>query len=102
MRLLLARALRHALPRHPAPAAARDNPARDARRGFRVGSVTKTFVAAVVLQLVAERRLSLDDPVPEAGGAPLRMLLDHTSGIYNHSDDPRVFEHGLLTQWQPQ
>ena len=69
---------------------------------FRVGSVTKTFVAAAVLQLVAERRLSLDEPVPEAGGIPLRRLLNHTSGIYNHSDDPRVFEHGLLTQWQPE
>jgi len=69
---------------------------------FRVGSITKTFVATVALQLVAEGRLSLDEPVPEAGGAPLRTLLNHTSGIYNHSDDPRVFEHGLLTRWKPE
>jgi len=69
---------------------------------FRVGSITKTFVATVTLQLVAEGRLSLDEPVPEAGGAPLRTLLNHTSGIYNHSDDPRVFEHGLLTRWKPE
>ena len=124
MRLLLALAL--AMGCLAAPAAARDNPARDLTRTgipgavvlshdgvhaagnvraddrFRVGSVTKTFVSAVVLQLVAERRLSLDEPVPEAGGVPLRTLLNHTSGIYNHSDDPRVFEHGLLTRWQPQ
>ena len=124
MRLLLALAL--AMGCLAAPAAARDNPARDLTRTgipgavvlshdgvhaagnvratdrFRVGSVTKTFVSAVVLQLVAERRLSLDEPVPEAGGVPLRMLLNHTSGIYNHSDDPRVFEHGLLKRWQPQ
>ena len=68
---------------------------------FRVGSVTKTFVATVVMQLVAEGRLSLDEPVPEARGVPLRTLLNHTSGLFNHSDDPRVFEHGLLTQWDP-
>jgi Beta-lactamase len=30
---------------------------------FRVGSVTKTFVATVVLQLAAERRVRLDEPV---------------------------------------
>ena len=89
MRLLLALALAIGLPA-PRP-----------RQPGAADLTTKTFVSAVVLQLVAERRLSLDDPVPEAGGAPLRMLLNHTSGIYNHSDDPRVFEHGLLTQWQP-
>ncbi len=123
MRLPLALAL--AMGVLAAPAAARDNPARDLTRTgipgavvlshdgvhaagnvratdrFRVGSVTKTFVSAAVLKLVAERRLSLDEPIPEAGGVPLRMLLNHTSGIYNHSDDPRVFEHGLLKQWQP-
>ncbi len=123
MRLLLALAL--AMGCLAAPAAAHDNPARDLTRTgidgavvlsddgvhaagnvrasdrFRVGSVTKTFTSAVVLQLVAEGRLSLDEPVPEAGGIPLRMLLNHTSGIYNHSDDPRVFEQGLLKQWQP-
>ncbi len=69
---------------------------------FRVGSVTKTFVSTVTLQLVAEGRLSLDQPVPEAGGAPLRTLLNHTSGVFNHSEDPRVFEHGLLQRWRPQ
>ena len=68
---------------------------------FRVGSVTKTFVATVIMQLVAEGRLSLDEPVPEARGVPLRTLLNHTSGIYNHAEDPRVFEHGLLKQWRP-
>ncbi len=72
---------------------------------FRVGSVTKTFVSATVLQLAAEQRLSLDDPidrwVPGAGPIPLRRLLDHTSGIYNHAEDPRTFEHGLLKQWRP-
>src|SRR5690349_10652671 len=75
----------------------------DAR--FRVGSVTKTFTAVVVLQLEAEGRLALDDPieryVPGAGPAPLRTLLNHTSGIPNHAEDPRILEGAPLRQWRP-
>ncbi|MFJ6481820.1 MULTISPECIES: serine hydrolase domain-containing protein [unclassified Streptomyces] len=57
---------------------------------FRAGSVTKTFTAAVVLQLAAEGRVDLDRPVrrylpgtvPDAYGAvTVRQLLNHTSGI---------------------
>ncbi|GAA2570118.1 hypothetical protein GCM10010435_50390 [Winogradskya consettensis] len=58
---------------------------------FRVGSVTKTFVATVVLQLAAEHRLRLDDPVartlpgvvPNGEHITLRQLLNHTSGLFN-------------------
>jgi D-alanyl-D-alanine carboxypeptidase len=57
---------------------------------FRAGSITKTFVATVVLQLVAERRLRLDDTVEEwlPGVVPagdrvtVRHLLNHSSGLY--------------------
>ncbi len=55
---------------------------------FRIASITKTFVATVVLQLAAERRLRLDDPLatflpdfPRADRITLRQLLNHTSGI---------------------
>jgi D-alanyl-D-alanine carboxypeptidase len=62
----------------------------------RVGSLTKTFVATVVLQLAAEHRLSLGDTVARwlpglvPGGADITLqeLLQHTSGIYSYSDDP--------------
>ncbi|GAB3980942.1 serine hydrolase domain-containing protein [Plantactinospora veratri] len=62
---------------------------------FRVGSVTKTFVATVVLQLVGQGRLRLDDTVERwlpgviPGGAQitLRNLLQHTSGIYNFTNE---------------
>jgi D-alanyl-D-alanine carboxypeptidase len=61
---------------------------------FRVGSITKTFVAACVLQLVAEGKLELDAPVerwlpglvPE--GVTVRQLLAHTSGLADYVDDP--------------
>ncbi|GIG20007.1 hypothetical protein Cch01nite_07310 [Cellulomonas chitinilytica] len=62
---------------------------------FRVGSNTKMFVATVVLQLVAEGRLSLDDSVerwlpgvvPGGAGITLRMLLDHTGGVFDYAQD---------------
>ena len=63
--------------------------AADAR--FRVGSITKTFVATVVMQLADEGRLRLDDPlsryVPASPWADvtLRQLLSHTAGVPDHS-----------------
>ncbi|WP_284746216.1 serine hydrolase domain-containing protein [Amycolatopsis sp. RTGN1] len=67
---------------------------------FRMGSNTKTMVATVVLQLVAEQRLRLTDPVgkwlpglvPNGDAITLRMLLGHTSGLFNYRDDPDVLK----------
>ncbi len=63
---------------------------------FRLGSITKQFAAAVVLQLVEEGKLSLDDPLskfvpgfPEPGAhATVRQLLNHTSGIKSYTSIP--------------
>jgi D-alanyl-D-alanine carboxypeptidase len=60
----------------------------------RVGSITKTFVSTVALQLVGEGRLSLDDTVEQwqpgliPGGAQItvRQLLNHTSGLFNYTN----------------
>jgi D-alanyl-D-alanine carboxypeptidase len=64
---------------------------------FSVGSVSKTFLAALVLQLADEGRMSLDDPVvrwlPAArvpGDATIRELLDHTSGLYDFFSNPAI------------
>ena len=55
---------------------------------FRIGSVTKIFVAALVLQLVAEGLLDLDgDAAPFAEGITIRQLLNHTSGLPDFFDD---------------
>ncbi|MEU1184716.1 serine hydrolase domain-containing protein [Streptomyces sp. NPDC005820] len=61
---------------------------------FRIGSVTKTFSAVVLLQLVDEARLSLDAPVDRylPGLLPddritVRHVLSHRSGLYDYSDD---------------
>ena len=77
---------------------------------FRIGSITKTFVATVVLQLVGEGRLTLDEPVARrlpgllANGHQItvRQLLNHTSGLPNYSDDPDLFA-GIVQNriWDP-
>jgi D-alanyl-D-alanine carboxypeptidase len=63
---------------------------------FRIGSLTKTYVAATVLQLVGEGRLSLETTVEDVlPGAvrgkgndgrriTVRQLLQHTSGLPNY------------------
>ncbi|HEY0696800.1 MAG TPA: serine hydrolase domain-containing protein [Micromonospora sp.] len=60
----------------------------DAR--FRIGSVTKVFTAAMVLQLAAEQRVDLATPVqrylpgllpPDYPPVTVRQLLNHTSGL---------------------
>ena len=85
---------------------------------FEIGSITKTFVATTVLQLVEEGKLSLEDTLttllPESITADilnsetitLKQLLQHTSGIPDYvdvlfnqaSDDPTVF----LQEWEPE
>lgn len=79
---------------------------------FRAGSITKSFVATVVLQLAAEGRLGLDDPLsrwlpgqlPNGDAITLRQLLSHTSGLAEYTGDPRVnepFAGDPGYRWQP-
>jgi D-alanyl-D-alanine carboxypeptidase len=65
----------------------------DPRMRFRIASNTKAFTAAVVLQLVGEKRLSLDAPVSRwlpriPGDITVRQLLNHTSGLYDPTEEP--------------
>jgi D-alanyl-D-alanine carboxypeptidase len=70
---------------------------------FRVGSISKPFVATMVLQLVDEASVDLDQTLstylpdtPIGGDVPIRMLLNHSSGLSNYSERsafiPDVFE----------
>jgi D-alanyl-D-alanine carboxypeptidase len=83
-----------------------------ARTPFVVGSITKTFVAALVMRLAEEGVLSLEDPLskwlpayPNAAKISLRQLLSHTSGVYNYFEHPDynslVFKRPTYN-WQPQ
>jgi D-alanyl-D-alanine carboxypeptidase len=63
---------------------------------FAVGSITKTFVAALVLRLAEEGQLSIDDllsthlpDAPRADQVTLRQLLSHRSGLHNYFMSPR-------------
>ncbi|MEW1691216.1 serine hydrolase domain-containing protein [Streptomyces sp. NPDC091265] len=64
---------------------------------FRIGSVSKSYVAVIVLQLVDEKKLSLDDKiekwlpglVPNGADITVRQLLNHSSGIPNYEDNPK-------------
>lgn len=63
-------------------------------RLHRIGSVTKTYVAAVVLRLADDGLLSIEDPIskyidgiPNGDGILIRHLLNHSSGIFNYAED---------------
>ncbi|MEV0547168.1 serine hydrolase domain-containing protein [Nocardia salmonicida] len=67
----------------------------------RIASNTKTFTAALVLQLVAVGTISLETPVanylPELGldeRITVRMLLQHTSGVFNFTGE--MYEDGTI------
>ena len=85
---------------------------------FEAGSITKTFTATTLLQLVEEDVLALEDTltdwlpatvtanVPNAEEITLKQLLQHTSGIANYTDvlfdramtNPLVF----AQDWEPE
>ncbi|GLY28903.1 serine hydrolase [Kineosporia sp. NBRC 101731] len=70
---------------------------------FEIGSNTKTFTAALTLQLVDRRQVKLDAPiekylpgvVPNGQNITVRMLLNHTSGLFNYTADEK-FAEGLI------
>jgi len=66
---------------------------------FEIGSITKSFVSAILLQLQIEKTLSLTDTVgkwlpeyPQWKNVTLRSLLNMTSGIPNYSNDPEFLK----------
>ncbi len=75
------------------------------RDRFRIGGISQTFVAVVILQLVAEEKLNLDDTlidwlseeicgaegersyrIPNSQKITIRQLLNHTSGLADYLD----------------
>ena len=60
---------------------------------FRIGSITKQFTAACIMQLVEQGKLSLDDRLnkffpdfPKGDSVTIHMLLNHSSGIASYTD----------------
>jgi D-alanyl-D-alanine carboxypeptidase len=61
---------------------------------FRIGSITKTFTATLILRLVDEGLLSLDDKldeyvagIPYANKITIRQLCNNTSGLANYGEN---------------
>jgi D-alanyl-D-alanine carboxypeptidase len=85
----------------------------DPSMSFRAGSLTKTFLATVLLQLQDEGKLNLDDTVskystdpkiPNADTITLRQLANMTSGLYNYSNDVNfgnAHAQNLQKNWTP-
>ena len=72
---------------------------------FRIGSITKQFTAACILQLAELGRLSLNDKLskyfpdfPKGDSVTIHMLLNHTSGIANYTSIPG-FENVERLSW---
>jgi D-alanyl-D-alanine carboxypeptidase len=79
---------------------------------FGIGSITKSFVAALMLELAEDKVISLDDRLarwlpeyPRADRITLRQLLNHTSGVPNMTES-RAFWRAQLARpfarWSPQ
>ena len=80
---------------------------------YRIASVTKAFVSVVTLQLEAEGKLDIDDPVakylpgvvPNGSAISLRELMNHTSGLFNYTDDAAFVSDPITSfsrPWTPQ
>ena len=79
---------------------------------FRIASITKTFTATVILQLVDEGKLDLEASPnkymgnePQTAGVTIRQLLNHTSGLFDYLEDQNFLEMAEqepLRKWQPQ
>ena len=72
---------------------------------FLLGSVTKQFTAAAILQLQEQGKLSVQDPIakhlpgwpkPNGDRITIHQLLSHTSGLPNYTDDGAVMSRRVL------
>jgi D-alanyl-D-alanine carboxypeptidase len=79
---------------------------------FQAGSITKTFVAGLVLKLAEDGVLGLDDRLsrwvpdfPDSRRITLRQLLNHTAGTADFATDGRFLaaqrRRGLAAAWTP-
>ena len=71
-----------------------DGPAADADTQYRIGSITKTFVAVAVMRLRDDGGVDLDDRVEDHvtgtdfGRVTIAQLLSHASGLQAETDGP--------------
>jgi len=77
------------------------------------GSITKSFTAAIILQLESENKIKLNDTLgkylpqySDWSSVTIRQLLNMTAGIFDYSNDSTAFEKKLASniyqQWSPE
>ena len=66
---------------------------------FMIGSISKTYTATILMQLVEEGKIKLDDTlskyfpdIPNAHLISIEMLLRHRSGLFNYTADPQFLK----------
>lgn len=71
---------------------------------YKIGSITKMFTASVIFQLIEEKKLKLDTKlstffpkIKNADKITISNMLNHSSGIYNYTNDS-TFTPKLTTQ----
>jgi D-alanyl-D-alanine carboxypeptidase len=79
---------------------------------FDVGSITKSYTAALILTLVRDGKLSLDDPatrwlpdLTDASGVTIRHLLQQTSGLSDYAANPEflpAIRSRIAGPWPPE
>ena len=80
---------------------------------FMTGSVMKNFVATIILQLEEADSLSIDDKLYQwlprynniDSNITIKQMLNHTSGIYNFTDNPafsNAMNSNLNRYWTPE
>ena len=74
-----------------------------AKTKYRIGSISKTFTASIIMQMVQENKLTLDTKlskffpqIPNADSITIEELLRHRSGLYNFTSNPDY------TEWMEQ
>jgi len=82
----------------------KENTWNDGSTIFQIGSITKQFTSAIILQLEEKKRLSLQDKLskyipdyPNGDQITIEHLLTHTSGVYNYTNDTAFMRKSAFT-----
>lgn len=74
---------------------------------FRIGSITKTFTAVMIFQLIDEGKIEIDDKLskyfpqlPNAENITIKNLLNHSSGLFDITQDENFNEQQKSTRNQ--
>lgn len=76
---------------------------------YRVGSITKTYTATMIMQMIEQGKLTLEttldqffDEVPNSDKITIAQLLGHRSGLYNLTNKEDYMEWNTAAQFQNQ